>query len=44
MVYWPAQETQGYLDEYHLLMIAAYLYQENKDWDREIEKYMEENP
>lgn len=39
-VYWPL-ETRGYLDEYHLVLIAAILNKKNREWDDELEKYME---
>ena len=42
LVYWP-ESQQGYLNEYHLLLIAAYLYKENLDLNREIDKYFEED-
>ena len=35
LVYWP-EKVNGYLDEYHLILIAAVLHQVNKPWDEEI--------
>ena len=35
LVYWP-EKVNGYLDEYHLILIAAVLHQTNKPWDAEI--------
>lgn len=34
----------GYLDEYHLVLIAAILHDMNKDWDDEIKRYFEQHP
>ena len=36
-VYWP-QATRGYLDEFNLLHVAAYLWQLNAEWDAKIEQ------
>ncbi len=42
-VYYP-EKVNGYLNEYHLLHLAAYIHQKNIPWDQEIEKYFAENP
>ena len=40
-VYWP-ESSRGYLDDYHLMLIAAVLNKKNRDWDDDIESYFEQ--
>ena len=35
-VYWP-EEGRGYLDEYHLVLIAAILNKKNREWEDTID-------